>query len=52
MKPGTARGAGVVLGGAITACFAAIAVVAYFWTPYDPRTLAIVDKLQSPSLHH
>ena len=36
----------------ITGMFIAIAVVAEFWTPFDPRLLSIADKLQAPSLHH
>src|SRR6201996_1042539 len=36
----------------IPAVFVAMAALAQFWTPFDPRTLSIVDKLQPPSLHH
>jgi peptide/nickel transport system permease protein len=39
-------------GGAITAGFMIIAVIAQFWTPYDPRALSIVEKLQAPSARH
>jgi peptide/nickel transport system permease protein len=30
----------------------AIAVIARFWTPYDPAALSIVDKLHAPDEHH
>jgi peptide/nickel transport system permease protein len=40
--------AGVV----ITGLFIGVAVLAEFWTPFDPRLLSIADKLQSPSMHH
>ena len=46
------RGVGFVLGAVITTTFLAMAVTAIFWTPYDPRALAIVDKLERPSWHH
>jgi peptide/nickel transport system permease protein len=46
------RDFGFVLGAVITALFVAVAILASFWTPYDPRVLAIVDKLESPSWHH
>jgi len=40
------------VGLAITVVFAATALLAMIWTPYDPAALAIVDKLQAPSLRH
>jgi len=43
---------GFVLGAAITAVFAAVAVIAQFWTPYDPAALSIIDKLQAPNPRH
>jgi peptide/nickel transport system permease protein len=46
------RSVGFVLGAVITAVFVAMAVLAYFWTPYDPEALLIVDKLSAPSRHH
>lgn len=46
------RNAGLVAGVVITACFATVAVIARWWTPYDPTALSIVDKLESPSWHH
>jgi peptide/nickel transport system permease protein len=39
-------------GALITAAFIAMAAIAQFWTPYDPQTLSIVDKLQPPNAHH
>ena len=47
-----ARNAALVAGSLITACFAAIAVTAHWWTPYDPAALSIIDKLQPPGRHH
>jgi peptide/nickel transport system permease protein len=41
-----------IAGAAITGFFAALAIVAQFWTPYDPAALSIIDKLQEPNLHH
>jgi peptide/nickel transport system permease protein len=46
------RSAGFAAGAAITCAFIAMAVVAQFWTPYDPTLLDIVDKLHSPDRHH
>ncbi len=46
------RRVGFIIGGAVTAAFVAMAVLACFWTPYDVQALAIPDKLQSPSWHH
>ncbi len=40
------------LGGTITVAFVAMAVLAQFWTPYDPELLAIGDKLQPPTWQH
>jgi peptide/nickel transport system permease protein len=44
--------ASVFCGGALTASFIVIALIAQFWTPYDPRALSIAEKLQAPSAHH
>jgi peptide/nickel transport system permease protein len=44
--------ASLVVGAAITAGFVGIAVIAQFWTPYDPAALSIIDKLQAPNGHH
>jgi len=46
------RRIGLIVGAAITGIFGVIAVIAAFWTPYDPAALSIVDKLQAPNLHH
>jgi peptide/nickel transport system permease protein len=46
------RGAGLIVGAAVTAAFLGMAVLAHFWTPYDPTLLTIVDKLQQPNAHH
>jgi peptide/nickel transport system permease protein len=40
------------LGGTITVAFVAMAVLAQFWTPYDPELLAIGDKLKPPTWQH
>jgi peptide/nickel transport system permease protein len=42
----------LLAGGSITALFAATAGVAHFWTPFNPRVLSIVEKLQPPNAHH
>jgi peptide/nickel transport system permease protein len=47
-----ARRVGLVVGAVITAFFVGTAVLAQFWTPYDPAELSIIDKLQAPNLHH
>lgn len=47
-----ARSAGFYVGAALTAGFVMMALLAQFWTPYDPQALHIAAKLQSPSLHH
>jgi peptide/nickel transport system permease protein len=46
------RGPGFLFGAVVSAAFVLMAVVARFWTPYDPKLLAIVDKLQAPGVHH
>jgi peptide/nickel transport system permease protein len=47
-----ARNWSLIVGSAVTAAFIAIAVIANFWTPYDPAALSIVEKLQTPNAHH
>lgn len=44
--------AGFWAGAVITGFFVAVALIAPFWTPYDPAALSIIDKLQAPSRHH
>ena len=39
-------------GALITGLFVAVAAIAQFWTPYDPRILSIVDKLRPPNAQH
>jgi peptide/nickel transport system permease protein len=51
MTARTVRG-GFVLGAASTVTFIGMALLARFWTPYDPGALDIVDKLQAPGWHH
>lgn len=46
------RNASLSAGAFITALFVAIAALAQFWTPYDPRILHIADKLHSPTPQH
>jgi len=48
----TARGRAFWAGAMITTVFVATALLALVWTPYDTGALAIVDKLQAPSLRH
>jgi peptide/nickel transport system permease protein len=50
--PTRPRRAGFAVGAGITAGFVGMAVVAQFWTPYDPSALSIIGKLQPPSWHH
>ena len=40
------------IGLVITAIVAAMALVSFFWTPYDVTKLIVADKLQPPSLSH
>jgi peptide/nickel transport system permease protein len=47
-----AHSAGFVVGALLTTAFVAMALLAHFWTPYDPRALAIVDKLEPPTWQH
>jgi peptide/nickel transport system permease protein len=46
------RNPGLAIGALITGLFVGIAALSQFWTPFDPSTLSIVDKLQPPSAHH
>ena len=46
------RNLNLAAGVVITALFIGIAVLAQFWTPFDPRLLSIADKLQPPNIHH
>lgn len=46
------RNTGFIAGAVITALFIGMAVLAQYWTPFDPRVLLIVDKLQAPNAHH
>jgi peptide/nickel transport system permease protein len=39
-------------GALITGMFIGMAVIAQFWTPFDPRLLSIAGKLQAPGAHH
>jgi peptide/nickel transport system permease protein len=43
---------GFIVGATVTCLFVGVAVIAEFWTPYDPAVLSIIDKLQAPNLHH
>ena len=52
MSGARARGGSFAVGAALTGCFIATAVIAQFWTPYDPVALSIVDKLQPPGPQH
>src|SRR6202047_3777404 len=46
------RSMGFAVGAAITCGFIAMAIVAQFWTPYDPGILDIVHKLHASDRHH
>jgi peptide/nickel transport system permease protein len=39
-------------GAILTGLFVGVALIAEFWTPYDPALLSIIDKLQAPDVHH
>jgi peptide/nickel transport system permease protein len=43
---------GLVVGASMTCVFLGVAVLAQFWTPYDPAAIRIVDKLQTANWHH
>lgn len=42
----------LVVGGAITAAFLAVALVALVWTPYPYAEMSVPDRLQAPSWAH
>jgi peptide/nickel transport system permease protein len=46
------RNLSLTAGVVITGLFIGIAVIAEFWTPFDPRLLSIAGKLQPSSMHH
>ena len=46
------RNGSLIAGISITALFIGIALLSTVWTPYDPNSLAIIDKLQAPSARH
>jgi peptide/nickel transport system permease protein len=46
------RNRSLAVGGFITALFIGTALLASVWTPYDPNSLSIIDKLQAPSARH
>ena len=41
-----------VIGFAVTAVIAAMALVSFFWTPYDVTQLIVADRMQPPSAAH
>ncbi len=41
-----------VIGFTITAIVAAMALVSFFWTPYDVTRLIVADRMQPPSFEH
>jgi peptide/nickel transport system permease protein len=47
-----ARNSSLIAGAIVTGLFIGMALIAHYWTPFDPRLLSIVDKLQAPSVHH
>ena len=38
----------LVLGGILVTIFVAVAVVSFFWTPYDPKEISVGDRLLPP----
>jgi peptide/nickel transport system permease protein len=47
-----ARNSSLMAGAIVTGLFIGMALIAPYWTPFDPRVLSIVDKLQAPNTHH
>jgi peptide/nickel transport system permease protein len=47
-----ARNGNLLVGALITVFFVALAAIARFWTPFDPRILSIAEKLQPPNAQH
>lgn len=47
-----ARSPSFVIGGALTALLAAVALVSLFWSPHPPGEIAIAKKLAGPSAEH
>jgi peptide/nickel transport system permease protein len=47
-----ARNPSFTAGALITASFIGMALLAQFWTPYDPAALSIVNKMQRPDAQH
>lgn len=47
-----ARNPSLGAGALITGVFVAVAALAQFWTPYDPRILSIAQKLRPPDAQH
>jgi peptide/nickel transport system permease protein len=46
------RNVSLITGSLITIFFVLMAVIARFWTPFDPAVLSIAEKLLAPSAHH
>jgi len=46
------RRPGVIVGAVLTGAFIVMAVLAQFWTPYDPAALDIANRLQPAGWHH
>ena len=40
------------IGLCIAACMAAMALIGYVWTPYDPEMIVGSEKFLAPSLRH
>jgi peptide/nickel transport system permease protein len=36
------------IGGALVALFVSVALVSFFWTPYDPKAISVPDRLRPP----
>jgi peptide/nickel transport system permease protein len=49
---GSSRNLSLIIGAAMTGVFVGVAALAQFWTPFDPRALSIIDKLQPPGAQH
>ncbi len=46
------RAAGLIIGGLLSAAIFLVTAVSFFWTPYSPTAIAILERLQGPSAAH
>ena len=46
------KGVGLAIGAALSAIIFALTALSFFWTPYSPTAIAILNRLQRPSAAH